>query len=108
VNFKSFLFSYFEIPKFSNFFLVISMVFFFFECEGGWGAFALVDFESFLFYYFKVPKFSIFLFVILWVFKKICVKFCKGKKGGICISSCELWKFFSGGRPEGSKHNLKF
>ncbi len=48
---------------------------------GGGNRVVLVDFEGFLFYYFEVLKFSIFLLVILWVFKKICVKFCKGEEG---------------------------
>ncbi len=80
VNIKSYLFSYFEVPKSSIFLLVILGVFnVFFGVRGG--GFALVDFESFLFYYFEIPKFSICFLVILWVFKKNCVKFCKRGEG---------------------------
>jgi len=99
VNFEHFLFLLFwssQVFNFSCHFVGFqkNIVWSFVRVERGVFAFLLVNFKSFLFSYFEVSKFSISLLIILWVFKKSCVKFRKGREGVLCLSSCELWKFF--------------
>ncbi len=66
VNFKSFLFSYFEVSKFLIFLLIILGVLIFFLVwgarggGGGGGGFALVEFESFCFTILKFWSFQFF------------------------------------------------
>jgi hypothetical protein len=79
VDFESFLFYYFEIPKFSKKNLVILWVFKklcvkFHKGAEGIFAFLLVNFESFL--YFEVSK-SLIFFLSFWGFSIFCVKFHK-------------------------------
>ncbi len=98
VDFESFLFYYFEFPKFWIFLLVILWVFkkiYVKFHKGGKGVFIflLVNFERFLFLYFEVSK-SLIFFLSFWGSSNFCVKFHKWGNRGMCLFFMWILKVF--------------